>query len=561
MNEKILIIEDEKDLRDMYSSILVNEGYDVLTEENFKNALKRLDNNRIDLIFTDIMLGGKTGVDVLREVKERALTCPVVMITGVPTVDTATEAVRLGAYDYIPKPVAPETLIRVASMALRFKMLNDSYETSRKNLEAIFRSVKDAIITVNEDLNIIEMNKASEGLCGLKKSSMGMPVEQELENCGRKCLDILKETIQKKKPVEGHVECIHVNNCQQVVTVNTYPLITDSKLISGVVMVLRDETRLVALERDLKERRQFHKIIGSSKKMQEIYSLIEDLTNVNTTVLITGETGTGKELAAEALHYTGVRKEKPLVKVNCAALSENLLDSELFGHVKGSFTGAIRDKPGRFETAAGGTILLDEIGDISPLLQTKLLRVLQDKKIERVGDTVSRTIDVRVVAATNKNLRNKIRQGEFREDLFYRLKVVEIKLPPLRERKEDIPFLVEHFLEKLSRKFNKKISAVSDEIMDLFMEHLWPGNVRELEHELEHACIRCRKLVISLDDLSFDFREFIKKGEPERAGKETEREPILKALEKSGWNKAKAARILGMSRGTLYKLIRQYDLE
>jgi len=561
MNEKILIIEDEKDLRDMYSSILVNEGYDVLTEENFKNALKRLDNNRIDLIFTDIMLGGKTGVDVLREVKERALTCPVVMITGVPTVDTATEAVRLGAYDYIPKPVAPETLIRVASMALRFKMLNDSYETSRKNLEAIFRSVKDAIITVNEDLNIIEMNEAAEGLCGLKKSSLGMPIDHKLNNCGRKCLDILRETIQKKKPVEGHVECMHVNNLRQVVTVNTYPLITDSKLISGVVMVLRDETRLVALERDLKERRQFHKIIGSSKKMQEIYSLIEDLTNVNTTVLITGETGTGKELAAEALHYTGVRKEKPLVKVNCAALSENLLDSELFGHVKGSFTGAIRDKPGRFETAAGGTILLDEIGDISPLLQTKLLRVLQDKKIERVGDTVSRTIDVRVVAATNKNLRNKIRQGEFREDLFYRLKVVEIKLPPLRERKEDIPFLVEHFLEKLSRKFNKKISAVSDEIMDLFMEHLWPGNVRELEHELEHACIRCRKLVISLDDLSFDFREFIKKGEPERAGKETEREPILKALEKSGWNKAKAARILGMSRGTLYKLIRQYDLE
>ncbi|MEN8263281.1 MAG: sigma 54-interacting transcriptional regulator [Nitrospirota bacterium] len=561
MKEKILIIEDEKDLRDAYSAILENEGYDISVAEDFESALERMNDNTISLVFTDIMLGGRTGVDVLREIKQRAAACPVVLITGVPTVKTAAEAVRLGAFDYIPKPVDPETLIRTASAALRFKELQDKYDTSRKNLEAIFKSVRDGIIAVDANLTIVEVNDAIKETCGINKDAIGKPVEPFLEKCSKECINVIKTTIKEKRPVEAYyVTCRHTDRPYQTIGITSYPFITVPEVVSGAVMVIRDETRILHLERELKDRRQYHKIVGSNSKMQEIYSLIEDLTNVDTTVLISGETGTGKELIAEALHYTGMRRERPMVSVNCAALSENLLDSELFGHVKGAFTGAVKDKPGRFEMAEGGTIFLDEIGDISPSLQTKLLRVLQDKKVERVGDTLSREIDVRIVSATNQDLEGKIRNGTFREDLYYRLKVAKIHLPPLRERKEDIPFLIQHFLGKMGRKFNKKIMAVSEDVMAMCMDYFWPGNIRELEHELEYAAIRCRSRIISLNDLSSDFRGLVKTGKPAPEKKADYPEQIRGALEKTGGNKSKAARLLSMSRGTLYKLMKQYNL-
>ncbi|MBT3260359.1 MAG: sigma-54-dependent Fis family transcriptional regulator, partial [Deltaproteobacteria bacterium] len=211
------------------------------------------------------------------------------------------------------------------------------------------------------------------------------------------------------------------------------------------------------------------------------------------TVLITGESGTGKELVAEALHYKGGRNHKPLVKVNCSALSDNLLESELFGHIKGSFTGAVKDRIGRFQMADGGTILLDEIGDMPPKIQVKLLRVLQEKTFERVGESTSIKVDVRVVACTNQALREKIEQGEFREDLYYRLNVVEICVPPLRERKEDIPFLIDHFVKKFNKNINKDIFGISTDVQKVFMDYSWPGNVREMEHALEHAFILCHQ--------------------------------------------------------------------
>lgn len=561
MNKTILIIEDEKDLRDAYSAILENEGYVVSTAGNYESALERLDENTVSLVFTDIMLGGRTGIDVLREIKKRAAACPVVLITGVPTVRTAAEAVRLGAFDYLQKPVDPENLIRTASAALRFKELQDKYDTSRKNLEAIFKSVRDGILTVDAELILVEVNDAIKEICGIKRDAIGRPVGSELEKCCKECMNAIRKTIEEKRPFEAHyITCRHADRPDQTVQITSYPFITAQDVASGAVMVIRDETRLLHLERELRDRRQFHNMVGSSTEMQEIYSLIEDLASVDTTVLITGETGTGKELIAEALHYTGMRGQKPLVKVNCAALSEYLLDSELFGHVKGAFTGAVRDRPGRFEMAEGGTIFLDEIGDISPSLQTKLLRVLQDKKVERVGDTHSRMIDVRIIAATNQDLEEKIRKGAFRQDLLYRLRVAKIHLPPLRERREDIPFLIQHFLEKLGRKFNKKITAVSDDVMEACMDYSWPGNIRELEHELEYAAIRCRSRIISRNDLSTDFRSLIKAGRPEPEKKADYPGQILGALKEAGGNKAKAARLLSISRGTLYKLMKQYNL-
>jgi transcriptional regulator with PAS, ATPase and Fis domain len=325
--------------------------------------------------------------------------------------------------------------------------------------------------------------------------------------------------------------------------------------------VVRDETHLVSLERDLKKRRQFHGIIGKSDKIQKVYSLIEDLCGVETTVLITGESGTGKELVAEALHHGGVRSNKPLVKVNCSALSENLLESELFGHVKGAFTGAVQDRIGRFRKAGGGTIFLDEIGDISFSTQLRLLRVLSEKEFERVGDSTSVKVDVRIVAATNQDLREKVRQGEYREDLYYRLRVVEVTLPPLRERREDLSLLVDHFLKNFNQQFNKKITAVSSDVIKLFMDYPWPGNVRELEHSLEHAFVLCRQSIIGVNDLPPEFKEIAKtKASLSEDEKKDDTQALLQALEKTDWNKAKAARLLGISRQTLYRKIEVYNI-
>ena len=279
-------------------------------------------------------------------------------------------------------------------------------------------------------------------------------------------------------------------------------------------------------------------------------------------VLITGETGTGKELIAEALHYRGRRCHKPLVKVNCSALSENLLESELFGHVKGSFSGAILDRTGRFQRANGGTIFLDEIGDISPRTQLQLLRVVQEKEFERVGDSTPIKVDVRIVAATNQRLHEKVRRGDFREDLYYRLKVVEVIMPPLRERKEDIPLLLNHFLNKFNKKLNKEIVAVSADVQKIFMNYSWPGNVRELEHTLEHAFIICRQNTITTDCLPLALKDFI--GTKISASGDLgtdESHAILHALEKTSWNKARAARLLGMSRRTIYRKIKEFNIK
>ncbi|MBI4698526.1 MAG: response regulator, partial [Nitrospirae bacterium] len=336
MKAKILIIDDEESIRFTLENFLSKEGYEVVTAKDFTEAVQRLDGTTFDVIFTDILLGEKTGIDLLREIRKGNIFCPVIMITGYPNIDTATEAVRLGAFDYISKPVTQETLLHSAGMALQYKKINDERERFRSNLEAIFRSIKDAIITVDKELTVVELNDAAKDICGFSHDMQGRPFSSLPHKCNGKCLQAVMETIRTKGPVEMlRHECHRNDRYDQVVTINTSPLISRG-IFSGVVLVIKDETRLTSLERDMKERRQFHNIVGKSDKMQKIYSLIEDLSEVQTTVLITGESGTGKELIAEALHYKGSRRYKPLVKVNCSALPENLLESELFGHVKGA---------------------------------------------------------------------------------------------------------------------------------------------------------------------------------------------------------------------------------
>ncbi len=559
---RILVIDDEEGIRFTFEKFLSDEGYMVETATGSVEALEKLERQEFDLIFADIRLDGRTGIDILKETRERNLICPVVIITGFPDIKTSTEALRLGAYDYIVKPVRKLTLLRITKMALQHKAVVYEKERYRSNLDTIFRSVKDGIVTVDNELTIIEVNEAASRICGFTRDIIGERFPSQHQPCRGKCLDALVKTIGEREPVEMHrIECAHGDRPGQVVTVTASPLYNRSHIFSGAVMVVRDETQLDSLERDLRKLRQFGNMHGKSEVMQRIYSLIDDLSSVQTTVLITGESGTGKELVADALHFRGDRSDKPLVKVSCVALSENLLESELFGHVKGAFTGAVHDKVGRFQRADGGTIFLDEIGDITPRIQLRLLRVLQEKVFERVGDSTPIRVDVRIVAATNKDLLDKVRKGEYREDLYYRLKVVEIPLPPLRERTQDIPLLVSHFVSKFNQQFNRNIAGVSTDVMKLFMGHHWPGNVRQLEHTLEHAFILCRQSIITIGDLPPEFKGAAGANMLYLAGEgQSESEEIIETLEKTHGNKAKAARILGISRKTMYRRMKKYNI-
>ena len=567
---RILVIDDEESIRFTFKSFLGKKGYDVVTAKDYDSAIESISGGAPDLIFADIILGGHTGIDVLREVKNRGLGCPVIMITGEPNVETAAKSVRLGAFDYISKPIHKETLLRAAKMALHHKALVDEKdqieaekEKYRYNLEAIFKSVQDAIVTVDTEMQIIEANEATTTICSVgPRKLVGKRFDSVMTRCDKSCHKALEETLKTKNAVREYgIECKHQKRPRQVVALNSSPLMNRDNEFMGAVLVVRDVTRLADLERELKERHKFQNLIGKSKNMQEIYRLLEDLADTETTVLITGESGTGKELVAEALHYGGIRSDKTLVKVNCSALAENLLESELFGHVKGAFTDAIKDKTGRFQMANGGTILLDEIGDVSPRIQLKLLRVLEDRGFERVGDSTPVKVDVRVIATTNQDLMGKVGLGEFRQDLYYRLKVIEVPLPPLRERREDLPLLVDHFCNLFNKRDNKNIVGISNQVRNIFMRYPWQGNVRELEHAIEHAFIVCHGSKITVDHLPAEIKSDTKDhGPPLKKIPARGRDAIVEALEKTGWNKSKAARLLGVSRQTLYRKIQDLEI-
>jgi len=334
--------------------------------------------------------------------------------------------------------------------------------------------------------------------------------------------------------------------------------------------VLQENRRLRALLEESAPK-SFGQMIGSSSRMQKVYHIIESVADSHATILITGESGTGKGLAARALHAMDQsRRDKPFVEVSCGALSETLLESELFGHVKGAFTGAIRDKEGRFEYARGGTIFLDEIDAFSPMLQVKLLRVLQDGVFERVGDNVTRRTDARIIVATNRLLTDLVESGDFREDLYYRINVISIVMPPLRDRKEDIPMLIDHFLEIYQKKNGKKIAGVSDDVRNMFLDYHWPGNIREFENAIEGAVIMAKEDIIQRWDIP-NFEKFSdaafskpKPAVPVKSLKEMvkapERDLIIQALDESSWNRNQAAAILGINRTTLYNKMKKYHI-
>jgi len=352
-------------------------------------------------------------------------------------------------------------------------------------------------------------------------------------------------------------------NCRTSVTL----LRDDSGKIVGGVEVFNDITQISRLQESAEERFSFSNIIGHNKTMQEIFDLIRMVAETDSTVLITGESGTGKEMVANAIHFNSTRRNRAFVKVNCAALNEGVLESELFGHVRGAFTGAIADKMGRFELAHGGTIFLDEIAEIPPATQVKLLRVLQEGELERVGSSKSTRVDVRVVAATNRDLVVALEEGTFRQDLFYRLNVFRITIPPLRERRDDIPLLVDHFVKKVSAKMPaKKLDRIEAEALARLMDYKFPGNIRELENLVEHAAIRCQDGIIRTRDLPLPTS--VQPEEPpmhlfqiHSPLESLERDLILKTLDANDWKISRTALRLGISRVTLWRTMKEYGVQ
>ncbi len=566
----VIVIDDETSIRKTFKYMLQEEGYEVATAGTFQEGLETIRRREPDVIVTDIILGANSGVDLLREIRNQGFEVPVVMITGDPDLSTATDSLRLGAFDYLAKPVKRHRLLEVVFRALRHRnlleerrRLSEERERARSQLQAVFDGVGEGLVLVDRRMRVREINRAAlEMLEKTHEETLGKPLSEFLPNV----VAHLRDSLERILLGEPHSDQATIDDpfgrgTRDVAHAKVSPSFTAEKERTGAVVVLRDITRLKNLEAHVLEKTGQFNLIGGSKPMQEIYQLVENLRETDTTVLIQGESGTGKELAAAALHYQGPRVTGPFVPVNCTALNEQLLESELFGHVKGAFTGAIANKVGRFEAAEDGTIFLDEIGDMSVKLQTKLLRVLQERTIERVGEARAQKVNVRVIAATNRDLDGMIRTGQFREDLYYRLNVVRIVMPSLRDKKEDIPLLAEHFRQKLIRRYKKPIEGFTDAALQWLLMYDWPGNVRELENAVEHAFIMCKSPLIDARDLP----KIIHPAEDAQpAGPAplpgNERERLIAALVRSGGNRSKAAQILGINRTTLYRRMERWNV-
>jgi len=458
MSARVLIVDDEEIVIRSCLRILDGNGYQIDTANDGHEALRKIEDNPCDVMILDIMMPNLSGLEVLRRVKETHPDMAVIMITGLAEIETAVQAMKLGAFDYIPKPFEPDELKLVVQRALERRQL-------------------------------------------------------------------LQENL--------------------------------------------------SLKSEISSKYRFENIIGSSPPMQAVYRLVAQCAPTNSTVLLTGESGTGKELIARAIHYNSLRKDKPFVPVDCTSLSENLLESELFGHVKGAFTGAIANKKGMFEVADAGSLFLDEIGNFSVSIQAKLLRVLDERKFRAVGDTRTQTANFRLITATNKDLNSMVAAGAFRDDLYYRINIFPIHVPALRERKDDIPALAYHFLKAFSVALDKNVTDISEGAMSALMNYAWPGNVRELENVLQRAAILTadnvvrRAHLINIADPSQPPGDFtvprtgdelkrIKKAAREKSVEEIEKHFVLEALKRNEWNVTKSAEDTGMQRPNFQALMKKY---
>jgi PAS domain S-box-containing protein len=433
----------------------------------------------------------------------------------------------------------------------------------------ILDSIADGVFTVDADLKVTSFNRSAEKITGIKKE----------EAIGRQCWEVfrasicekrcaLKHTMNTGQPVVNQsIYIVNLHGERVPVSISTALLRDEQDRVIGGVETFRDLSVVEELRKELTRRHSFQDIISKNKEMRRLFGILEQVSESDATILLEGESGTGKELFAKAIHALSPRKTGPLMTINCGSLPDTLLESELFGYEKGAHSTAFKDKPGRLAVANGGTLFLDEIGDISPAMQIRLLRVLQDKTYEPLGSTKSLKTDARIVAATNKNLHRLVEEGKFRQDLFYRINVVRLVLPPLRDRREDIPLLVEHFIRKFSRLSGKEIQGLSPDAIPVLMSHTFPGNVRELENIIEYATVVCKNGAIGIEHLP----DFFRNPEESRSNRppetrpsslgEMERSYIREALKRNQWNRTATAAEMGIHPTTLWRKMKRLNIE
>ena len=428
------------------------------------------------------------------------------------------------------------------------------------NLENILDNLKEGIIAHDMHRRIFFFNTEAEHITGYSRQEvLGRDCHEAFGNpfCGERCV-FCDDNPEPAAKSEYTLNLTTKTGEHRRVEMTVTSMKNVDGRFTGVLASFKDITALFSLQMKAGELTNFGNIIGQDSKMLDIFKQIRDVAGYDYPVHISGETGTGKELISNAVHNESGRAGAPFVPINCGALPEGLIESELFGHVKGAFSGAIRDKKGRFELADGGTIFLDEVAELSNNMQVKLLRFLQEGKFERVGGEQTTAVNVRVISATNKELKKAVKQGTFRDDLYYRLNVIPIRLPPLRDRKIDIPLLVEHFLQEAGERYNRKPLIISSKAMALMLDYRWPGNVRELQNAIQFAIVKCSAKTISAADLPLELREIenvcIRRG-PSR---KLTLEGVRSTLQKTGGNKAKAAKLLGVGRATLYRFLGEY---
>jgi len=449
-------------------------------------------------------------------------------------------------------------------------------------INQIMDTMADGVFTLDSDGQVTSWNRSMERISGYPaEEAMGKPCQiLKCSRCfGKQCpAGIRSCQILKNGRYESN-ECLLTHKAGHTVPVikNARVVRDEDQQIIGVVETVTDLSEITRARQKaeealirLGEKHRLDNLIGKSHEMQKVFEAINAAAASDATVLVQGESGTGKELVAGAIHQRSGRATYPVMAVNCSALTESLLESELFGHVRGAFTGATHNRVGRFEEANGGTVFLDEIGEISPFIQVKLLRVLQEREIERVGDSKTRKVNIRIIAATNRDLYSRVQEGYFRDDLYYRLKVFPVLLPPLRKRKEDIPLLARYFIDRQNHKTGKDITGVSQHAMRVFLDHSWPGNVRELENAIEHAFVLRSRERIEVSDLPIEIRQSDYECEPAeisgtarkkvRIGKELSAEALIELLETCNWNKAEAARRIGVSRTAVWKYMKKWDI-
>ena len=450
---------------------------------------------------------------------------------------------------------------------------NSRFALSAEEMGTVLDSIADGVFTVDNDFIITSFNRAAERITGFTAA----------EAIGERCYNIFRtpvcqegcllgESIQTGRPISGlELTILNRDNEEVFISVSTAILRDHRGEVIGGVETFRDLTAVAQLREEMKRRHTLHDMISKNHRMQHVFALVEDVAQSDAAVMIRGETGTGKGLLARAIHTESPRHEAPFIEVNCGSLPDTLLESELFGHVAGAFTDARADRKGRFELADGGTLFLDEIGDTSPAMQVKLLRVLQEGVFEPVGSSQSRRVNVRIIAATHRDIRRLVREERFRQDLFYRINTVQLDLPALRERREDIPLLVEYFMARFNELSGrgltgKRVQGASSETMRALMRYSWPGNIRELEHAIEHAFVLVKGKQIGLQHLPVEIAGRVP-SEPDDAVDgatildHAERQAIEEVLAKHGWNKAAASRELNLSRTTLWRKMRRLGIQ